>query len=138
MAMQEGADQEPSGRRAMTMPDPAFPEKTKPALITWKTARPVKASDGDAGGMGLCDQSPRAPCRTAFGMALSADSGRSGSAMNDVKSVLLIHGRCSYAPRKLSRILAAFSASPGRLKPCTKSLEPLATFVELSFTNAVA
>lgn len=40
VAMQEGADHEPSGRRAMTRPEPAFPEKTKPALITWKTARP--------------------------------------------------------------------------------------------------
>ena len=41
VAMQEGADHEPSGRRAMTMPEPALPEKTKPALTTEKMARPV-------------------------------------------------------------------------------------------------
>ena len=40
VAMQDGADQDPSGRRAMTRPDPAFPENTKPAFRTWKTARP--------------------------------------------------------------------------------------------------
>lgn len=38
--MQEGADHEPSGRRAMTIPEPAFPEKTNPALMTWNMARP--------------------------------------------------------------------------------------------------
>jgi hypothetical protein len=41
VAMHDGADQEPSGSRAMTRPEPALPEKTKPALRTWKTARPV-------------------------------------------------------------------------------------------------
>lgn len=41
VAMQEGADQEPSGRRAMTMPEPALPENMKPALSTEKTARPA-------------------------------------------------------------------------------------------------
>lgn len=40
VAMHEGADHEPSGSRAMTMPDPALPEKTKPAFSTWKIARP--------------------------------------------------------------------------------------------------
>ena len=40
VAMQDGADQEPSGRRAMTIPEPALPEKTKPALRTWNIARP--------------------------------------------------------------------------------------------------
>jgi len=40
VAMQEGADHEPSGSRAMTIPEPAFPENTNPALITWKMARP--------------------------------------------------------------------------------------------------
>lgn len=44
----------------------------------------------------------------------------------------------THIPRKLSRILAAFSASPGRLNPWTKSREPLATLVELAWTNAVA
>jgi len=39
--MQEGADQDPSGSRAMTSPDPALPEKTNPALITEKIARPA-------------------------------------------------------------------------------------------------
>jgi len=34
VAMHDGADQEPSGRRAMTTPEPAFPEKTKPAFST--------------------------------------------------------------------------------------------------------
>jgi hypothetical protein len=41
VAMHDGADQEPSGRRAMTRPEPALPEKTNPAFRTWKTARPV-------------------------------------------------------------------------------------------------
>lgn len=40
VAMHEGADQEPSGRRAMTRPEPALPEKTNPAFRIWKTARP--------------------------------------------------------------------------------------------------
>ena len=34
--------------------------------------------------------------------------------------------------------MAALSASPGKLKPWTQSLDPLATFEELSFANAVA
>jgi hypothetical protein len=42
VAMQEGADQDPSGSRAMTMPEPAIPENTKPALTTLKMARPVQ------------------------------------------------------------------------------------------------
>lgn len=42
VAIHDGADHEPSGRRAMTRPDPALPEKTKPALSTAKTARPAK------------------------------------------------------------------------------------------------
>lgn len=41
-------------------------------------------------------------------------------------------------PKKLSRILAAFSASPGSEKPCIKSLDPLATLLELVCANAVA
>lgn len=45
VAMQEGADQDPSGRRAMTIPDPALPENTKPALRTWNTARPENNKD---------------------------------------------------------------------------------------------
>ena len=40
VAMHDGADQDPSGSRAMTRPEPALPEKTNPALMTWKTARP--------------------------------------------------------------------------------------------------
>jgi len=48
VAMHDGADQEPSGRRAMTRPEPAFPENMKPALITWKTARPA-----GGGGVGM-------------------------------------------------------------------------------------
>lgn len=41
VAMHEGADQDPSGRRAMMRPDPAFPENTNPALMTEITTRPV-------------------------------------------------------------------------------------------------
>ena len=41
VAIQDGADQEPSGRRAMTRPEPALPEKTNPALRTEKIARPA-------------------------------------------------------------------------------------------------
>ena len=40
VAMQDGADQEPSGSRAITSPEPAFPLNTNPALRTWKMARP--------------------------------------------------------------------------------------------------
>jgi hypothetical protein len=40
VAMHDGADHEPSGSLAMTIPEPTLPEKTKPALITWNTARP--------------------------------------------------------------------------------------------------
>ena len=42
VAMQDGADHEPSGNRAITSPDPAFPENTNPALMTWNTANPNK------------------------------------------------------------------------------------------------
>lgn len=34
VAMHDGADQDPSGRRAMTIPEPAFPLHTNPALST--------------------------------------------------------------------------------------------------------
>lgn len=43
--MHEGADQDPSGKRAMTTPDPTLALQTKPALTTVKMARPV-ASGG--------------------------------------------------------------------------------------------
>lgn len=39
VAMQDGADQVPSGRRAITIPDPALPDQTKPAFKTVKMAR---------------------------------------------------------------------------------------------------
>ena len=48
VAMHDGADHDPSGKRPMTRPEPAFPEKTKPALMTSKMARPVH-SKGSAG-----------------------------------------------------------------------------------------
>ena len=44
VAIQDGADHEPSGKRAMTRPEPAFPEKTNPAFRTWKMARPMLRS----------------------------------------------------------------------------------------------
>ena len=50
VAMHDGADHEPSGSRAMTSPEPALPEKTKPALRTEKIARPGGASAGGCGG----------------------------------------------------------------------------------------
>jgi hypothetical protein len=34
VAMHDGADHDPSARREMTRPDPALPEKTKPAFAT--------------------------------------------------------------------------------------------------------
>lgn len=49
VAMQDGADHEPSGKRDMTRPEPAFPEKTKPALRTWKMARPCVGASGVSG-----------------------------------------------------------------------------------------
>ena len=50
VAMHDGADHEPSGSRAMTSPEPALPEKTKPALRTEKIARPWGAGVGGCGG----------------------------------------------------------------------------------------
>ena len=41
VAIQLGALQLPSGRRAMTSPEPALPEKTNPALRMVNTARPA-------------------------------------------------------------------------------------------------
>ncbi len=49
VAMHEGADHEPSGSRAMTMPDPALPENTKPALSTEKIARPARSYNEESG-----------------------------------------------------------------------------------------
>ena len=40
VAMAEGADQVPSERRAITMPEPKRPEPKKPALRTVMIARP--------------------------------------------------------------------------------------------------
>lgn len=45
VAMHDGADHEPSGSRAMTIPEPALPENTKPAFTTEKMARPVSEND---------------------------------------------------------------------------------------------
>jgi hypothetical protein len=44
--MAEGADQEPSFRRATTIPDPKRPEPRKPALKTVMTARPCGGEVG--------------------------------------------------------------------------------------------
>ena len=38
--MAEGADQEPSARRATTIPDPNLPDPIKPAFSTVRIARP--------------------------------------------------------------------------------------------------
>jgi hypothetical protein len=40
VAIQLGADHDPSGSRAITIPEPALPEKTNPALRIVNTARP--------------------------------------------------------------------------------------------------
>lgn len=45
VAIAEGADQEPSGRRAMTRPEPNRAEPRKPALITVRIARPCRESE---------------------------------------------------------------------------------------------
>lgn len=47
--MAEGADQDPSSRRATTIPEPALPEKRKPALTTVKMARPFALDKMSAG-----------------------------------------------------------------------------------------
>jgi hypothetical protein len=63
---------------------------------------------------------PRARCRTTLGMELRADSGWSGSALEKI-SVRAFQGafeRVGDKPRKVARIFAAFSASPGKLNPC--------------------
>lgn len=76
VAIQEGADQVPSSRRAMTTPDPALPVTINPALTILNTAKPL------------------ALWSTAFGMLFSADDGSSGLAKNDFKmSALLSHSR---------------------------------------------
>jgi hypothetical protein len=46
VAIADGADQVPSGRRATTMPDPNRPEPRNPALKTVITASPYKAKRG--------------------------------------------------------------------------------------------
>ena len=42
VAIQLGADHDPSASRAMTIPEPALPEKTNPALRIVKTAKPIR------------------------------------------------------------------------------------------------
>ena len=75
--MHDGADQEPSGSRAMTSPEPALPEKTNPAFKTENTASPIHREEIVSLHRRLFEQSdlPLARCNTAFGMELSADSG---------------------------------------------------------------
>jgi hypothetical protein len=82
VAMHEGADHEPSGRRAMTRPEPALPEKTNPAFKTWKTASPCEYTwmSNVCFRTGYQGTSPLARWRTAFGMAFKAVSGWPGSA----------------------------------------------------------
>jgi hypothetical protein len=41
-------------------------------------------------------------------------------------------------PRKVARIFAAFSASPGKLKPCAKDCDDDCTRLEPSFKNVEA
>lgn len=80
---------------------------------------------------------PRARCKTALGMAFKADSGCSGLAVGYRINQLADHtmradsstnarvtlsylgtrNYVNYSPRKLSSILAAFSASPGSENP---------------------
>ncbi len=78
--MQDGADHEPSGSRAMTIPEPAFPENMKPALRTENTARPSAEYRLSLVYGGRISDVPLALCRTALGMAFKADSLWSGSA----------------------------------------------------------
>jgi hypothetical protein len=66
----EGADHEPSARRATTMPEPKRPEPTKPALRTVRMARPF------------------ALARTEGGMILSGPKAWRGS-MNEVRILLV-------------------------------------------------
>ena len=56
----------------------------------------------------------------------------------NLKSVLNSKDGLQNAPRKLSKIFAAFSASPGRLKPCTNSRPSDASRFPLVCMNAVA
>jgi len=61
---------------------------------------------------------PRARCRTALGIELRADSGWSGSALETIQHDTVRGEGGGHKPRKVARIFAAFSASPGKLKPC--------------------
>lgn len=67
VAINEGALHDPSASRAITTPDPAFPDHTNPALSTVKMANPC------------------ADWRTALGIALRADSGCSGFARKEAR-----------------------------------------------------
>jgi hypothetical protein len=79
VAMQDGADQDPSGRRAMTIPDPALPENTNPALRMVNTARPDISSTLYALYL-LILHAPLARCNTALGIEFRAVRGCSGLA----------------------------------------------------------
>ena len=70
VAMHEGADHEPSGSRAMTRPEPALPENTKPALITEKMARP-----GEFASKGSCTYVLQEELHTYLSRAARRPSG---------------------------------------------------------------
>jgi hypothetical protein len=104
----------------MTRPELAFPEKTKPALRTWKTARPVMRWRSNWGETGInirrngsrdtsCtlenDLGNRVESRfRVVGISFGKDSG--------CVSGCIQVGGVGNKPRKDARILAAFSASP--------------------------
>ena len=72
-------------------------------------------------------------------MELSADSGWSGSAASEALSEDTQKHRSNHgAPRKLANIFAAFSASPGNVKPCAKLWDSVASLLEPSFRKALA
>ena len=55
-----------------------------------------------------------------------------------MRNAILVHSDAQHAPKKLARILAALSASPGRLNPCAKLCDSFAILLDPSLINADA
>ena len=81
---------------------------------------------------------PRARCRTALGIELRADSGLSGSAWETIQHDPMRGEGGEHKPRKVARIFAAVSASPGKLKPCANDCDDDCTRLDPSLKSTVA
>lgn len=142
--MQLGALQLPSGRRATTIPEPAFPEKTNPALTMVKTAIPNRVSTLACQclrrrRLSFAPQQP--PCEfsthlyTSAGRPWERRSERSRASRGRLSSDCTLVCLLAFdVPRKLLRILAALSHSPGSENDCIR-LDPPAMARELPSCN---